>query len=99
MIINIAIALIVAGLIWRFGSWALVLGAIAGLLGTGLAYGPYLILSTGSVNSVFDFGVAVVTTVGSIMALVGSIVAFVQLRRGTARVDLPPIVVPQIMRH
>ena len=31
------------------------------------------------------FGVAVVTTVASIMALVGSIVAFVQLRRGTAR--------------
>ena len=89
LIINIAIALIVAGLIWRFGSWALVLGAIAGLLGTGLAYGPYLILSTGSVNSVFDFGVAVVTTVGSIMALVGSIVAFVQLRarHGSCRGD------------
>ena len=87
LIINIAIALIVAGLIWRFGSWALVLGAIAGLLGTGLSYGPYLITSTGSINSVFDFGVAVVTTVASIMALVGSIVAFVQLRRGTGRVE------------
>ena len=61
--------------------------AIAGLLGTGLAYGPYLILSTGSINSVFDFGVVVVTTVASIMALVGSIVAFVQLRRATARVE------------
>ena len=86
LIINIAIALIVAGLIWRFGSWALVLGAIAGLLGTGLVYGPYLILSTDSINSVFDFGVAVVATVASIMAVVGSIVAFVQLRRGAARV-------------
>ena len=85
--INIAIALIVAGLIWRFGSWVLVFGAIAGLLGIGLAYGPFLILSTGSINSVFDFGAAVVTTVASIMALVGSIVAFVQFRRGTARVE------------
>ena len=87
LIINIAIALIVAGLIWRFGSWALVLGAIAGLLGTVLAYRPYLILSTGSINSVFDFGVSVVTTVASVMALVGSSVAFLQLRRGTARAE------------
>ena len=87
LIINISIALVVAGLIWQFGSWALVLGAIAGLAGTGLVYGPYLVQSTGSINSVLDFGLAVVTTVGSIMALVGSIVAFVQIRRGTARVD------------
>ncbi len=85
LIINVAIALIVAGLIWRFGAWPLVFGAIAGLLGTALVYGPYLIQSTGSINSVFDFGVAVVTTVASILALVGSIVAFVQIRRGTAR--------------
>ena len=87
LIINIAIALIVASLIWRFGSWALVLGAIAGLLGTALSYGPYLFLSVGSINSVFDFGVAVVTTAASIMALVGSVVAFVQLRRGSTRVE------------
>ena len=90
-IINMSIALIVAGLIWRFGSWALVLGAIAGLLGAGLTYGPFLINSTGSINSVFDFGVAVVATVASIMALVGSVVAFVQLRRGTARVEATPV--------
>ena len=63
LIINIAIVLIVAGLIWRFGSWALVLGAVAGLVGIVLVYGPYLIKSTGSINSVFDFGVAVVATV------------------------------------
>ena len=90
-IINMSIALIVAGLIWQFGSWALVLGAIAGLLGAGLTYGPFLINSTGSINSVFDFGVAVVATVASIMALVGSVVAFVQLRRGTARVEATPV--------
>ncbi len=87
LIINIAVVLIVGGLIWRFGSWALVLGAIAGLLSTGLVYGPFLIQSTGSVNSVFDFGVAVVTTVAAVMVLVGSVVAFVQLRRGAARVE------------
>ena len=50
IIINVAIALIVAGLIWRFGSWALVLGAIAGLLGLGLAYGPYLVTAASNVN-------------------------------------------------
>ena len=87
LIINIAIVLVVAGLIWRFGSWALVIGAIAGLLGVALAYGPFLIVSAGSINSVFDFGVAVVTTVASIIVFVGSIVAFVQLRRGAARVE------------
>ena len=86
LVINIAIPLIVAGLIWRFGSWALVLGAIAGLLGTGLVYGPYLIESADSINSVFDFGVAIVTTVAALTALVGSIVAFVQIRIGKARV-------------
>ena len=86
LIFNITIALIVAGLIWRFGSWALVLGAIAGLLGTGLSYGPYLLLSAGSINSVLDFGAAVVATVASVMALVGSVVAFAQLRRGAARI-------------
>ena len=68
-------------------TWALVLGAIAGLLGTGLSYGPFLIMSAGSINSVFDFGAAVIATVGSIMTLVGSIVAFVQLRRGSARAE------------
>jgi len=91
LIINIAIVLIVAGLIWRFGSWALVLGAVAGLVGIVLAYGPYLIKSTGSINSVFDFGVAVVATVSAVMVLVGSVVAFVHLRRGTARVEASPV--------
>ena len=42
LIINVAVPLVVAGLIWRSGSWALVLGAIAGLLGLGLVFGPYL---------------------------------------------------------
>ena len=38
LIINVAIPLIVAGLIWRAVSWALVLGAIAGLIGIGLVF-------------------------------------------------------------
>ena len=63
------------------------LGAIAGLLGTVLVFGSYLITAASNVNSVFDFGVAVIGTVGSILVLVGSIVAFVQLRRGAARTE------------
>ena len=78
-VINVAIALVVASLIWRFGQWALVLGAIAGLLGLVLAYGPYLVEAAGNINSVLDFGVAVVANVASLVALVGSIVAFVQV--------------------
>lgn len=60
---------------------------IAGLLGAGLSYGPYLIDSVDSVNSVFDFGVSVVATVASILVIVGSGVAFLQIRRGNARVS------------
>ena len=86
LIINIAVALIVAGLIWQSGAWALVLGAIAGLLGAGLFYGPYLASASSNINSIFDFGAGVVTTVGSILVLIGSVVAFVQIRRGRARV-------------
>ncbi len=87
LIINVAVALIVAGLIWRSGSWALVLGAIVGLFGVGLVYGPFLATATSNLNSIFDFGAGVVATVASILALVGSVVAFVQVRRGTARVE------------
>ena len=73
IVIVVAIALIVAGVVWRFGAWALVLGAIAGLLGTVFMFGSYLITAASNVNSVFDF-VAVIGTVGSILVLVGSIV-------------------------
>lgn len=44
--INIAIVVIVGGLILRFGSWALVLGVIAGVFGTGF----YLRAIPGSVG-------------------------------------------------
>ena len=86
LIINLGVSLIVAGLIWRSGSWALVLGAIAGLLGIVLVYGSYLITASGSFNSIFDFGAAVVATVGSVVAPVGSVVALMQIRRGRVRV-------------
>ena len=66
------------------------LGAIAGLVGTGLFYGPFLIISASNVNSVFDFGAAVVATVASLMVLVGSVVALVQLLRYSARTEAKP---------
>ena len=87
LIINVAVPLIVAGLIWRSGSWALVLGAIAGLIGLGLVFGPYLATASSSFNSIFDFGAAVVATVAAIVALVGSVVALVQIRRGRVSVE------------
>ena len=88
LVINVGVAVIVAGLIWRSGSsWALVLGAIAGLLGLGMVYGPYLATAINSFNSIFDFGAGVVATVASIVALVGSVVALVQIRRGRVRVE------------
>jgi len=81
---SIIILVVLAGLIWRFGAWALVLGAIAGLRGTVLVFESDLTTAPSNVNSVFDSRVAVIVSVGSILVLVGSIVAFVQLRRGTA---------------
>ena len=62
------------------------LGAIAGLFGLGMVYGPYLATASSSFNSVFDFGVGLVAAVASFMVLVGSIAALVQIRRGHARV-------------
>lgn len=53
----------------------------------GFTYGPYLAQSVDSVNSVFDFGVAVIATVASVAVIIGSAVAFVQLRRGEARMS------------
>ena len=83
-VIIMVVSLIFAGLIWRFGSWALALTALWGslelLFGVGL-----LEISLRFPNSFFDFVIPTLMTVGGLLTLVGAIVAFVQLRRGAAR--------------
>ena len=80
-IISIVLSVIVAGLVWRFGRWALVLAALWGILNL-LLWGRLLVLSLSYPNSFFDFVLPLMLTVGALLAVVGAIVAFVQQRRG-----------------
>ena len=83
LIISIVLSVIVAGLMWRFGRWALVVAAVWGFLN--LWWGWLLVLSLSYPNSFFDFVLPLLLTVGALLAVVGAIVAFVQQRRGTVR--------------
>jgi len=82
-IIFIVLSVVFAGLVWRFGRWALVLAALWGFLN--LWWGWLLVLSLSYFNSFFDVVLPLLLTVGALLALVGAIVAFVQQRRGTVR--------------
>ena len=82
-IIFIVLSVISAGLIWRFGKWALVVGAIWGFLN--LFWGWLLIFAVSYPHSFFDFVLPLLLTVSALLTGVGSTVAFVQQRRGTTR--------------
>lgn len=82
-IISIVLTAIFAALMWRFGRWALVVAAVWGFLN--LWWGWFVVLSLRYPNSFFDFVLPLLLTVGSLLAVVGAIVAFVQQRRGTIR--------------
>ena len=76
-VIVIVLTMLFAGLVWRFGRWALVLAALWGF--------PNLWGLLSYPNSFFDFVLALLLTVGALLVLVGAVVAFVQQRRGTVR--------------
>ena len=82
-IIAMVLSVIFAGLMWRFGRWALVLAAFWGFLN--LWWGWILIPALSYLNSFFDFVLPLLLTVGALLTVVGAIVAFVQQRHGTAR--------------
>ena len=77
-------SLVFAWLVWRFGRWPLIVAAVWALLNL-LGNGPFIIPSMVQFNSFFDFGIVLPLIVGLLVAIVDSIVAFVQHRRGTAR--------------
>ena len=81
-VISIVLSVIFAGLVWRFGRWALVLAALWGILNLWWLLSPSVM---SYLNSFFDFVLPLLLTVGALLALVGATVAFVQQRRGTAR--------------
>ena len=84
-IVLVVLSAIFAGLMWRFGRWALVLTALWGFLNLLLWGGLLLGISLSYANSFFDFVLSLLLTVGALLAVVGAIVSFVQQRRGTIR--------------
>jgi len=82
-IIFIVLSAVSVGLMWRFGKWALVVGAVWGFLN--LWWGWLLILALSYFNSFFDFVLPLLLTVSALLAGVGATVALVQQRRGTTR--------------
>ncbi|MCH8293217.1 cupredoxin domain-containing protein [Candidatus Poribacteria bacterium] len=78
-IIAIALSVIFAGLLWRFGRWALVIAAIWGFVNL-----SWLVLIPNP-SSFFDFVLPLLFASGGLLTVVGAVVAFVQQRRGTAR--------------
>ncbi len=82
-IILMVLSVIFAGLMWRFGKWALVVVTIWGFLN--LWWGWLLVRALSYPNSSFDFVLPLLLTVGALLAVVGAIVALVQQRRGTTR--------------
>lgn len=79
----IVLSLLGAGLAWRFGIWAKVLGVIFGLALLGL-FGPFLIGGLTTINSVLDFVPALLAIVGALIAVFAGIAAIV--RRADLRV-------------
>ena len=82
-IISIVLSVIVAGLMWQFGRWALAVAALWGFVN--LWWGWPLVLSLSYPNSFFDFVLPLLLTVGALLTVVGAIVALVQQRRGAVR--------------
>ena len=82
-IILMALSVIFAGLMWRFGKWALIVGAIWGFLNLWWVW--LLILALSYPNSFFDFVMPLLLTVSALLAGVGATVVLVQQRRGATR--------------
>ena len=82
-IIAMVLSVILAGLMWRFGKWALVAGAIWGFLNLWWAW--LLIIALSYPNSFFDFVMPLLLTASALFAGVGATVTLVQRRRGATR--------------
>ena len=83
-IIPAVLSVIFAGLMWRFGKWALVVGAIWGFLNLWWVW--LLILALRYPNSFFDFALPLLLTVAALLAGVGATVVLIQQRRHATRI-------------
>ena len=73
---------LIAGLMWQFARWAVVVGAVWALLST-LAAIAFMAPGLFFPSSFFDFGLGLPIVVSAIVALVAAITANIQYRRGT----------------
>ncbi len=80
----VVVGLLVAGAVWRFGRWALVVAAVLSLLLLGLTI-PFSVFTLAHPESAGDFVPLVVSLAGALLGLVGSVGALVQARRQSAR--------------
>jgi plastocyanin len=85
-------AIIAVALILRFGSWALIFGALASLVGI-LFFGPSAPLGLGNPDSFFDFISVTVGLFGLVIALIACIVSFLRRRSQEAGAAGSPAVV------
>ncbi len=85
-IVFAVVGLLVGGLVWRFGRWALILSALLAFALLGLV-GPFSLFNLSHPESAADFIPIVLALAGALLGFVGSIVAIVQWRRKTARAD------------
>ena len=89
-LVFIVAGLLVAGLVWRFGRWTLILGALLAFALLGLV-GPVSLFTLGHPESASDFVPIALALAGALLGLAGSVAAIVQWRRRNARADGTPI--------
>ena len=85
-LVFLVVGLLVASLVWRMGTWALVLAAVLALALLVLI-GPFSVFSLIHPESAADFVPILLALVGALLGLVGSAGALVQARRKTIRPD------------
>ena len=83
-LIILIIHLIVAGLVWKFGRWALIVAAVIAVL-TFVAISGLFQYGLGNVDSFFDFVPNILLIVGNLLAFVGGISAFIQRHQANPR--------------
>ena len=78
------IPLAIATLVWKYGSWLLIVAAVAGVLGLVNAV-PFLDYGIANPHSFFDFIPNVLNIVGALIALGAGVTAYIRDRRGDSR--------------
>ena len=81
---SLVVTLLVAGLVWTFGRWALIVAAIFAIL-AGLVNGGVLAYGLDNLESFFDFVPPVLLSGGFLLAFVGGITAFIERRAASPR--------------